>query len=152
MEFRPAYWHWLVIGIILMLAEIFLPSFTIFWFGLSAIALGVILMLFAEITLNWQLFIWTVASCLMTFVWFKFFKPFMKDRTKAGIAMEAIIGQTGRVIIAPAQGFRGCVRFSVPLLGDDEWSFICKQNVAIGDLVIIRDISGNTLVVDKVES
>ena len=34
------YWHWLVFGMILIIAELFIPSFTIFWFGLGALAVG----------------------------------------------------------------------------------------------------------------
>ena len=33
MTFTLLYWHWLVFGMILIIAEIFIPSFTIFWFG-----------------------------------------------------------------------------------------------------------------------
>jgi membrane protein implicated in regulation of membrane protease activity len=31
------YWHWLVLGMILMVIEMFIPSFTIFWFGLGGL-------------------------------------------------------------------------------------------------------------------
>ena len=37
MEFKLLYWYWLVFGMILIIAELFIPSFTIFWFGLGAI-------------------------------------------------------------------------------------------------------------------
>jgi hypothetical protein len=30
-------WHWLVLGMLLIIAELFIPSFTIFWFGLGAL-------------------------------------------------------------------------------------------------------------------
>ena len=38
MELYP--WHWLVLGMLLMIAEIFVPSFTIFWFGLGALSVS----------------------------------------------------------------------------------------------------------------
>jgi membrane protein implicated in regulation of membrane protease activity len=41
------------------------------------------------------------------------------------------------------------LRFPVPLLGSDEWSFFCSDSVAAGDRVVVREISGNTLIVDK---
>ena len=34
------YWHWIVLGIVLMLAEIFIGSFFIFWFGAAAVVVG----------------------------------------------------------------------------------------------------------------
>jgi hypothetical protein len=44
---------------------------------------------------------------------------------------------------------RGKVRFTTPVLGDDEWDFICDIDVSIGDRVYIKEISGNTLIVTK---
>jgi membrane protein implicated in regulation of membrane protease activity len=36
-----------------------------------------------------------------------------------------------------------------PVLGAEEWPFICEQVVAVGDRVVVTDISGNTLIVAK---
>ena len=148
MAFELLYWHWLVLGMVLIMAEIFLPSFTIFWFGLGAIIVAGLLLLFSGMTLSWQLFIWTLASCGFTFLWFKYFKPMMTDRTKAGISREAIMGESGQVIKPPEEGKHGTVRFTTPLLGADEWSFICEEKLAVGDRVYVKDISGNTLIVE----
>ena len=68
MELEFAYWHWLVLGIGLVIVEIFLPSFTIFWFGLGAIIVGIALWLFPTMDLAIQLSIWIVASCGFCFV------------------------------------------------------------------------------------
>ena len=56
--------------------------------------------------------------------------------------------KAGLVVKAPLQHHRGVVRFSTPLLGSDEWSFICDQGVVAGDRVVVKDISGNTLIVE----
>lgn len=149
MEFKILYWYWLVFGMLLIIAEIFIPSFTIFWFGLGGIIVAGILWLSPDLLLSWQLFFWAIASCVFTFLWFKFFKPLMKDRTNAGISKEAIIGESGQVIKVPDKGKRGIVRFTTPLLGDDEWPFMSQDKIALGDRVFIKDISGNTLIVDK---
>lgn len=145
----PVYWHWLVLGLLLILAELFIPSFTIFWFGLGALLVGVLMLLVPALPVTGQLLLFAIASVFFTFLWFRYLKPKMSDRTKAGIAREAVIGETGQVIQAPVEGRRGIVRFTTPLLGDDEWPFICEQDVAIGDRVMVRDISGNTLIVDR---
>ncbi len=143
------YWHWLTLGLLLILAELFIPSFTIFWFGLGALLVGGLLLLFDELALSWQIFIWAIASGLFTFLWFRFLKPRMTDRTKAGLSREAIVGESGQVIGAPEEGRRGTVRFAKPLLGSDEWPFICEQPVTIGDRVFVKDVSGNTLIVER---
>ena len=149
MNLALLYWHWLVFGMILIMAEIFVPSFTIFWFGLGGLVVAGLLLLFAHISFTWQLFIWAIASCLFTILWFRFIRPLMADRTRAGLSREAAIGETGHVIRKPEEGRRGMVRFSTPLLGSDEWPFICDADVGVGDRVIVADISGNTLVVRK---
>jgi membrane protein implicated in regulation of membrane protease activity len=131
------------------MAEIFIPSFTIFWFGLGGLLVAGLMLLFAGISITWQLFIWAIASSGFTFLWFKFIRPRMTDRTRAGIAREAAIGETGQVIREPNQGRRGTVRFPIPLLGSDEWSFICDSTVSVGDRVTVAEISGNTLMVKK---
>jgi len=143
------YWHWLTLGLLLILAELFIPSFTIFWFGLGALLVGGLLLLFDELALSWQIFIWAIASGLFTFLWFRFLKPRMTDRTKAGLSREAIVGESGQVIGAPEEGRRGTVRFAKPLLGSDEWPFICEQPVTIGDRVFVKDVSRATLIVER---
>jgi inner membrane protein len=151
MEFKLLYWYWLVFGMVLIIAEIFIPSFTIFWFGLAAILVAGVLLMLPDMAISWQLFIWAIASCILTFLWFKFLKPLMADRTKAGISREAILGETGQVIKIPEQENRGMARFTTPLLGADEWPFICDQDIVLGDRVTVKDISGNTLIVMKRE-
>ena len=149
MDISVQYWHWLVVGMILIMAEIFVPSFTIFWFGLGGLVVAGTMLVFSGISFTWQLFIWAIASCGFTFLWFKFIRPKMTDRTRAGISREAAIGETGQVIKKPENERRGMVRFSTPLLGSEEWPFICDAPVDVGDRVSVADISGNTLVVKK---
>ncbi|ORU90512.1 MAG: hypothetical protein A6F71_06000 [Cycloclasticus sp. symbiont of Poecilosclerida sp. M] len=148
-DFDIAYWHWAVLGMLLVGFEIFIPSFTVLWFGLGALVVAVFLYLAPELALSWQLFIWSVFSVAFGFGWFKFLRPLMTDKTKAGIAHEAIRGEVGLVIKCATPSTRGRVRFTTPVLGDDEWEFICQRSLDLGDKVMIREASGNTLLVDK---
>ena len=148
MDLELQYWHWLVFGMLLVAGEIFVPSFTILWFGLGALFVG-LLMLLTDLNFPAQILIWTISSVLFTVLWFKYFKPKMIDKTSAGITRDAAIGESGQVIKAPTEHSRGQVRFTTPILGNDEWDFICDSQVALGDRVHIREISGNTLIVVK---
>ena len=148
MDFELQYWHWLVFGMLLVAGEIFVPSFTILWFGLGALFVG-LLMLLTDLNFPAQILVWTISSVLFTVLWFKYFKPKMIDKTSAGITRDAAIGESGQVIKAPTEHSRGQVRFTTPILGNDEWDFICDSQVALGDRVHIREISGNTLIVVK---
>lgn len=144
-------WHWLILGMGLIIAELFIPSFTIFWFGLGALLVAGWLFVAPGLSLTGQLLLWALASALFTWLWFRLIRPKMRDRTKAGISREALMGESGRVIRAPEPDRRGMVRFATPLLGADEWPFICEQAVKPGDRVFVSDISGNTLIVEKRE-
>ena len=48
MDLVLLYWHWIVFGLALMVTEIFLGSFFIFWFGAAATFVGLLLVLFPD--------------------------------------------------------------------------------------------------------
>ena len=143
------YWHWLLAGIAMVAAEMFLASFTILWFGIGALVVGFLLLLFPLLAVQLQLLVWLVVSAALAVFWFRYFRPRMIDKTEAGIAREALIGESGIVIKAPVEGSHGRVRFSTPILGSDEWEFICDQDCAEGERVTITEFSGNRLIVRK---
>lgn len=147
--FAIFYWHWIVLGLLLIGLEIVLPTFMTLWFGIGAIFIGVVLFAFPDLPLAWQLLIWLLDSSLLVYVWFRFVQPQMKDKTKAGMGRESLIGETGIVIRAPQDGRRGMLRFPTPIMGDDEWEILCETDLAEGDRVMVIELSGNALVVNK---
>ena len=152
MGFEPAYWHWIVFGVILVLSEIALSTFFILWFGLAAIIVGMLLFIAPQLDLNWQILIWTGLSVGMAMLWFRYLKPLSIDRTKAGLSREMIVGEVGQVLQVPSDHRRGRMRFPAPVLGADEWEIIATEAVAAGDRVQVKDVSGNTLIVEKYTS
>jgi inner membrane protein len=142
-------WHWLAFGMMLIMFELLIPSFTIIWFGCGAIFVAGLSWLIPGLTMNLQIFLWAIASILFTVLWFFVFKPKMIDRTKAGISLEAVLGQSGLVIRIPHENIRGSIKFTTPLLGAEEWQFICQEPVGLGDRLTVINVSGNTLIVQK---
>lgn len=149
MSFEIQFWHWVVFGVLLVLSEIALTTFFILWFGVAAIIVGVILFFAPDLSLSWQIFIWTVLSSFLALAWFKYLKPLSIDRTKAGLSREAIVGEVGQVISVPNEDRRGRMRFPAPILGADEWQIISSDTLAEGDRVRVKDVSGNSLIVEK---
>ena len=149
MDFALLYWHWIVFGIALMLFEIFLGSFFIFWFGAAAVVVGLLLIPFPVITETEQIIIWAVSSTAFALAWFKLIKPLNVDKTKAGLSREALLGEIGQVLKIPNGEKRGKVRFPAPVLGSDEWLIISQEDLVIGDRVSVVDLSGNSLIVKK---
>lgn len=149
MEFDILPWHWIVLGLALVVSEIFLATFFILWFGAAAVIVGALLFIVPDLSTSWQVFLWTIISTLLALGWFKFLRPLSIDRTKAGLSKEAIVGEVGQVIVVPMAKKRGKLRFPAPVLGADEWLIISQDEVVIGDRVSVVDISGNALIVKK---
>ena len=59
MDIEVLYWYWMVLGLILIVAEIFIPSFTILWFGIGAMLVGMT-MLVVDISFTIQVLLWTI--------------------------------------------------------------------------------------------
>ena len=148
MDIETVYWHWLVLGIILIIAEIFIPSFTILWFGLGAVLVGTVMVL-VDLDFSMQILLWTIASVAFTVLWFWLLKPRAEDRNNTELARQASVGEAGKVIKLPTETTNGKLRFSTPVLDQDEWEFICEDQVQLGDRLYIKEISGNHLVVKK---
>lgn len=140
------YWHWIILGILLVLFELIIPSFTAMWFGLSAIIVGAFLWFQPELSGGVQMIFWAVLSGLMTFFWFRFFKP--KKRSHHALKNE-VEGELGLVASLSSSTRPGIVRFSSPLLDEDEWPFNSDDTLEIGEQVIVKDVENNILVVSK---
>ncbi|NKB34066.1 MAG: NfeD family protein [Pseudomonadales bacterium] len=149
MDFALLYWYWIVFGIALVLSEIFLGSFFIFWFGAAAVVVGLLMLPLPDMSVIAQIIIWAITSTTFAFAWFKLIKPLNTDKTKAGLSKEALLGEMGQVLQAPNGEKRGKVRFPVPLLGSNEWLIISQDELDIGDRVSVVDLSGNALIVEK---
>ena len=149
MTFEILPWHWVVFGIAVMVSEMFLGTFFILWFGAAAVVVGVMLFLIPDLSMTWQILLWTILSSVLALGWFKYLKPLSIDKTKAGLSKEAITGEVGQVLIVPTEDKRGKLRFPAPVLGADEWIIISQDELTIGDRVIVVDVSGNSLIVKK---
>ncbi len=144
-----SYWLWISVGAVLMMIEIFIGSFFVFWVGLAAVLVGVAVLLVPQLPVAGQVIMWAALSGLLALAWFRYIKPLAIDRTKAGLSREALIGQIGQVLRPPAGATRGTIRFPAPVLGSDEWQIISEDPLAIGDRAHVTDLSGNALIVRK---
>ncbi|WP_201598880.1 NfeD family protein [Psychrobacter vallis] len=145
-------WHWLVLGFVLLIIEMFVPTFASLWFGAAAIIVAALAWLM-PISVSVQVIIWLVLSAAFLVVWFKFVKPLSVDRTKAGLGGSVIVGETGMIIVQPQPDRAGVVRFSVPIVGAAEW--MCRTTgevIAVGERVVVTDIIGNELIVSSMKS
>jgi membrane protein implicated in regulation of membrane protease activity len=142
------WWHWVVLGLVLMAAEMLTPTFFLMWFGLGALLTGIVV---AMLPLGFagQILLFVLASTLMTASWLKFFKN--PNRTSSGQSKEGVLGVTGLVTRAIPEMGSGELLFQRPVLGSDRWPAVSDQPIASGEKAKIIDVLGQTLKVEKVE-
>ena len=143
------WWHWIVGGIALILAELAIPSFFVVWFGLGALLVGLLLVLAPELSSTAQLAVWTLASLGMVALWFKVFKPNL-HKTRIGMAEGEAVGEIGLLVGAIAPFERGRVRFQRPVLGSEEWACLADDSIAAGERVKVVSVDGSYLKVSKI--
>lgn len=143
------WWYWTIAGFCLIGLELIFPSFTITWFGVGALAVGVVKFIWPQLPTVAQIVMWPIASICFTVMWFKYLKP-KGGKGKSGRGENGIVGETGTVIrYADAGCGRWTVRFPVPLLGADEWCCYSDEELQVGDSVRVTEIDGQVLKVAK---
>jgi membrane protein implicated in regulation of membrane protease activity len=141
-------WIWIAAGIAITALELVVPSFTIIWFGLAAIVVGILSFILGTELLAVQLALWAVLSGSFTYFWFRCFRQ--QTKTLSGQSKEAIVGKAGIIVRVNDSTFPGgVVRFPIAVLGSDEWTFISEEPLQVGDRGIITDIAGDKLVLKK---
>ncbi len=145
---QPEWWHWAVLGIGLIIAELAIPAFFIVWFGLGALLVSLILLAVPSLGLTAQVLTWTIASVAMVVLWFRIFKPGM-HKTRVGMSDSNIVGEVGMLTrdVEPFQ--KGQVRFQKPLVGSESWECISDEVIKSGERVKVLGIEGSFLKVGK---
>lgn len=142
------WWMWIIGGLALVIAELAIPAFFIIWFGLGALFVGLLVLLFPGLSPTAQLAIWTLASLALVVLWFKVFKRGF-HKTRIGTADGEVIGEVGLLVGAVAPFQHGKVRFQRPLLGADEWVCLADVDIAAGERVRVVAVEGSFIKVSK---
>jgi membrane protein implicated in regulation of membrane protease activity len=149
MNFMSAGWLWMYIGGGLMLAEILMPGFVVFFFGLSAVTLGGLILLLPEafqISLTWQLALFSLFSIVYLVTLRKYMKSiFLGDSEDTISAMDEFAGRLGEVTAEIVPGLPGRV-----IIGDAEWDAAAVAPIAAGTKVKVLSRRNLTLTVEAV--
>ena len=142
------WWHWVVMGIVLMIAELAVPAFFLIWFGAAAVAVGGAVAAFPAFPFAYQIIAWTVGSIVLIWFWFKVFKR-GSHKTRVGFSRGTFIGEIGLVIKDIRPFDKGRIRFQKPILGDETWESIADEEIRVGERVRVIDVEGNILKVGR---
>ncbi|WP_036225962.1 NfeD family protein [Mesoaciditoga lauensis] len=136
---------WIVLGLVLCTAEIFIPSFFIFWFGLGAFAAGIVSIFFGFV-IQLVIFI-TVSALLVIFTRPIVLNILLRHESPKKINIDEIIGKKAIVIehINPLED-TGKVK-----INGEIWRAMTVDgsSVEIGNYVKIVRVEGTLLKVKK---
>lgn len=136
------WWHWVVLGLVLVVAELAIPAFFVIWFGLGALITGVCLALFPTMSVAAQVFLWTVASLVFVWLWFKVFKTSV-FKTKVGMSTGQLVGEVGLVTERTVPFQMGRIKFQKPILGADTWECRSDEELNVGDRAKVLAVEGH---------
>lgn len=147
-DIQLLWWHWVVLGIVLVVLELAVPMFFLVWFGAGAIVVGIALAVLPALSFPWQIVLWIACSVAFIAAWFRVFRP-GAHKTRIGMSRGEVIGEVGLVTRDIRPYDRGQVRFQKPLLGDDLWDSIADEEIKVGERVKVLEIEGNLLKVGR---
>jgi len=139
------YWHWIVLGFILLILEMLAPGAILMWFGGGAILVGGIVFLFPEIIWEWQVFIFAVVSFASIFAWKKLRKDSPNDNTEAGTLNQRGKALIGRRVPLVESIVNGIGRVQI----DDTFWRVEGPDLEKKTLVVVTNSDGATLQVEK---
>ena len=141
------WWHWIVIGIILLILEMNVGTFFMLGLGVAAILVGTIDNLIGT-SFKTELAIWMVLSVLSIAAWFKWFreKP-VTDSGQSNYRLDTL--GTVKEDIQPHS--RGKVTFDTPVLGNTTWHAIAKVDIDKETRVQIVQINGQLIEVEPIK-
>lgn len=141
-----AYHYWLIVGIILLILEIFTSGFLLASFGFAALAAAMSAYFGAALTT--QILIFAVAALVFFFavrpLFLGFLKKFGQER-RTGV--EALIGQTG-VVVEAIDNDQGKGRVKI---GGEDWRarLVDGGQLESGARVVVSGVEGATVFVQQ---
>ena len=137
-------WSWLVLGLVLAIAEMVVPGVFLIWFAAAALAVGLLsFVLPLSLPLEVALFaVLAVANVLASRRWLRGHPvesadPLLNQRGQQLVGRQVVVTQT-------IEGGNGRVR-----CGDIEW-LAQGPDTAVGTKLTVTGSTGSTLIVDAV--
>ena len=141
------WWHLMLLGLCLSMAELLVPAFFIVWFGIGALGVGVVLLFAPDLSVATQLLLWAALSTVLVAVWFRHFRP--STMTSVGTSAASVAGEVGVLVTDITPESRGQVRFQKPILGSDVWECDAESSIKAGARVRIVAVEGNFIKVKE---
>ncbi len=141
------FWQWLVLGLLLMLIEVLVPSTYFLWIGLAAMSVGVLFWLMPSLSFDIQLVLFALLSVSMIFLGKRYLKrhPIATDRPTLNVRGAQLIGRMA-TLKEPIVNGVGRVH-----LDDTQWK-VLGDDMAAGSRVRVTAVEGISLRVELIEA
>jgi len=139
------YWHWIVLGLLLLILEMLAPGAIIMWFGVGALIVGGVIYLLPDLPWEWQIFIFAIFSLSSVFIWKKLTKDSKDDNTESGTLNQRGKALVGRRVPLKEAIVNGIGRVQI----DDTFWRVEGEDLNEGALVVVVSSDGATLKVNK---
>ncbi|GEP41861.1 NfeD family protein [Brevifollis gellanilyticus] len=136
---------WFIVGLVLILAEFFVPGIILIFIGMGAWVTSLTTWLGLTTTLASQTAVFAISSIVLLVGLRRTFKDWFMGRSQAGSALEVdeeFIGKEARVVSAISPQVTGKVEFK-----GAQWSARSTSVHSRGDMVIITARDGLMLIV-----
>ena len=137
------YWHWWVLGVVLLILEVFSPGAFFLWLGVAAGVVGVVLLLAPELDWQIQLLLFAVLSVVSIAVGRTWLKrhPIETDLPTLNRRGEQYVGRVFTLEVPVVNG-NGKIR-----VDDTTWKIRGDDRPA-GSRVRVSGVDGTVLLVD----
>lgn len=138
-------WHWLSLGMLVLILEIFGSGGFLLGIGIAALLNALILFLFPALAWYVQFIIFAFMSVVITVVYWKRFRNF-NNKTEQPLLnsrMARLIGRSAS-LLTPIENGMGKVQIE-----DALWTVTCDEDLAQGVIVNIVGVDGTTLLVKQ---
>ena len=130
----------------------YLGTSFVFWIagGLTVVAL--LPVQFPDLSDATQVTTWVVLAIFYLLAWFVLLKPPGTRKKNAGASKLLFIGEKGQLVESTGQTDTVLIKFPHSIQGQSKWPIIPLGEMKIGDQVVVVDIIGQSLLVEKSDS
>ncbi|MCB1858416.1 MAG: NfeD family protein [Gammaproteobacteria bacterium] len=139
------YWHWLALGVLLVILEAFSPGVFLIWLGIAAAVVGGALWLFPDLAWELQLWLFAVFSVTTILLWRERLRrhPTPSDQPKLNRRGEQYVGRLF-TLNEPIVNGLGKIR-----VDDSTWK-VAGQDCGPGTRVRVTGVDGVVLKIEIV--
>jgi membrane protein implicated in regulation of membrane protease activity len=143
---------WVVLGVVLIIAEVFTPGFVLLWFGVGALAAALASMLGAGLAFQFLVFL-VISTALTALSRTIFVNYFTRDGEQNGLKSGAagLPGQIGTVVTSS----RGALDEGAVKVFGSIWTAYPAEGeppLEAGDRVVVEQLKGASIYVRRVGS